>query len=63
MGGGADWQTRMSAFLRSSIVNVARVSELQARLRGDYDLVLKSGERLVLQKAYRERLRTALGEF
>jgi two-component system LytT family response regulator len=48
---------------RSAIVNVARVSELQSRVRGDYDLVLKSGERLQLQKAYRERLRAALGDF
>ena len=48
---------------RSTIVNVARVSELQSRERGDYDLVLKSGERLQLQKAYRERLRAALGDF
>jgi two-component system, LytTR family, response regulator len=48
---------------RSAIVNVARVSELQSRLRGDYDLVLKNGERLHLQKAYRDRLRTALGDF
>jgi two-component system LytT family response regulator len=48
---------------RSAIVNLGRVSQLEAAVRGEYDIILKSGERLHLQKAYKDRLRTALGDF
>lgn len=48
---------------RSTIVNVARVAELQTGFRGDYDVVLKSGARLPMQRAYHDRLRAALGDF
>jgi two-component system, LytTR family, response regulator len=48
---------------RGTIVNVARVAELQAGFRGQYDVVLKSGARLPMQRAYHDRLRAALGDF
>lgn len=48
---------------RSTIVNVSRVAELQTSVRGDYDVVLKNGARLAMQRAYHDRLRTALGDF
>ncbi len=48
---------------RSTIVNVGRVAELQAGFRGDYDVILKSGARLPMQRAYHDRLRAALGDF
>lgn len=48
---------------RGTIVNVQRIVELQTRSRGEYDLVLRGGARLELQRRYRERLRSVLGEF
>jgi len=48
---------------RSIIVNSARIAELQARTRGDYDVVLRSGAKLELQRSYRPRLQAVLGDF
>jgi two-component system LytT family response regulator len=48
---------------RSTIVNVARVAALNATFRGEYDVVLKSGETLAMQRSYHDRLRAALGDF
>ena len=48
---------------RSVIVNVQRIAELQARFRGDYAVVLKSGKTFELQRAYRDKLRAVVGEF
>ena len=48
---------------RSTIVNVARVAALNATFRGEYDVVLKNGETLAMQRSYHDRLRAALGDF
>jgi len=48
---------------RSTIVNVARVAELQATFHGEYDVVLRNGTKLGMQRAYHDRLRAALGDF
>ena len=48
---------------RGVIVNVQRIAELQARFRGDYSVVMKSGKRFELQRAYRDRVRSILGDF
>jgi len=42
---------------RSTIVNVARIKELYPLLKGDYEIVLKTGVRLASGRGYRERLR------
>ena len=42
---------------RSTIVNVERVKELQSLFRGEYALILQSGERLTLSRSYRDKLR------
>ena len=48
---------------RSIIVNAARVAELQPAFRGEYDVLLKGGTKLRMQRAYHDRLRAALGDF
>jgi two-component system LytT family response regulator len=48
---------------RSIIVNVNRVAALNATFRGEYDVVLKSGETVSMQRSYHDRLRAALGDF
>lgn len=48
---------------RSTIVNVARVAALNATVGGEYDVVLKNGETLPMQRSYHDRLRAALGDF
>lgn len=48
---------------RSTIVNAARVSELNAAFHGEYDVVLRSGVKLPMQRAYHDRLRQVLGDF
>ena len=55
-----------SAFVRihrSVIVNVGRITELEARFRGDYVVVLRGGKKLDLQRAYARELRAVMGEF
>jgi two-component system LytT family response regulator len=41
---------------RSAIVNAGRVRELRRSLRGGYSIVLQSGERLRVSRAYRRRV-------
>ena len=41
---------------RSTIVNLERVQELQARTHGDYILLLRDGTELMLSRAYRPQL-------
>lgn len=48
---------------RGTIVNVARIAELQIVARGQYDVVLRNGVRLPMQRAYHDRLRGALADF
>lgn len=48
---------------RGTIVNVGRVAALHAKFRGEYDVVLRSGTRLPMQRAYQDRLRAAIGDF
>ena len=48
---------------RSTIVNTGRIVELRPALRGDYEVVLKNGTTLRLQRAFRDRLRDVLGDF
>jgi two-component system LytT family response regulator len=48
---------------RRTIVNVARIEELQVRFRGNYAVRLKTGEELELSRAYKEQLRSAIGDF
>jgi two-component system LytT family response regulator len=42
---------------RSTMVNIARIKELYPLLKGDYEIVLKTGARLASGRGYRERLR------
>lgn len=48
---------------RSTIVNVSRVAALNTTAGGEYDVVLKSGATLPMQRSYHDRLRAALGDF
>jgi len=48
---------------RSTIVNVGRVAELRATFHGEYDVLLRSGAKLAMQRAYHDRLRAVLGDF
>lgn len=41
---------------RSTIVNVERIKELHPLFRGDFTVILRSGQELTLGKAYRARL-------
>lgn len=45
---------------RSTIVNVDRIKELQPWFRGDYVVILQSGEKLTLSRSYRDRLKHLL---
>jgi two-component system, LytTR family, response regulator len=46
---------------RSTIVNLARVRELQPSFGGDYTVLLTSGARLTLSRTYRDAVRSRLG--
>ncbi len=46
---------------RSTIVNIARIKELQPHLNGEYIIVLKDGGRVKLSRGYLEQARTRLG--
>jgi two-component system LytT family response regulator len=48
---------------RSTIVNVDRVREMQPLFNGDQTLLLRTGERLVVSRTYRERLVALLGDY
>jgi two-component system LytT family response regulator len=48
---------------RSMVVNVSRIAELRKSVRGDYDIMLRSGASVPLQRAYHDRLRAVMGDF
>jgi len=47
---------------RSAIVNIEKIKEIYPRSNGDQDLVLQSGEQLMLSRKYRDRFLAALGD-
>jgi two-component system LytT family response regulator len=46
---------------RSSIVNIARIRELQPTFNGEYAVLLSTGAKLTLSRGYREALRERIG--
>jgi two-component system LytT family response regulator len=48
---------RFARIHRSTIVNVERIKELQPWFRGDYQVVLRDGQKLTLSRSYRGRLK------
>jgi two-component system LytT family response regulator len=46
---------------RSTIVNLARIQELQPTFNGEYSVILATGTRLTLSRTYREAVRERLG--
>ncbi len=42
---------------RSSIVNIDRIEEIQPSFHGEYDVILKTGARLVLSRTYSEKFK------
>ena len=46
---------------RSSIVNLDRIKELRPSLKGEFEILLRSGERLFLSRKYRKVLEERLG--
>jgi two-component system, LytTR family, response regulator len=53
---------RFARIHRSTIVNLARIRELQPTFNGEYAVLLQSGARLTLSRGYREVLRSRLGD-
>lgn len=47
---------------RSTIVNVARIGEIQAWFQGDYVLILRDGKRVMSGRAYRNAVRALINE-
>ena len=47
---------------RSTIVNIEKIKEIYPRSNGDQDLVLQSGQQLMLSRKYRDRFFAALGD-
>lgn len=47
---------------RSTIVQIAKIKELQAWFHGEYRILLTSGAELMLSRNYRENLQEALGK-
>jgi two-component system LytT family response regulator len=47
---------------RSSLVNLNSVVVLERRSHGEFDVVLKSGERLLLSRSYRSEVESMLGQ-
>jgi two-component system LytT family response regulator len=47
---------------RSTIVNVARIREIQPWFQGDYVLLLSDGTRLTSGRSYRDRVRSLFGD-
>src|SRR5947208_9113754 len=47
---------------RSAIVNVEKVKEIYPRSNGDQDLVLRSGQQLMLSRNYRDKFFALLGD-
>jgi two-component system LytT family response regulator len=44
---------------RSSIVNIDRIKEIQASFHGEYDVILKTGAKLILSRTYSEKFKNA----
>ena len=47
---------------RSSVVNLRSIAVLERRTHGEFEVVLKSGARLMLSRSYREQVETLLGQ-
>jgi two-component system, LytTR family, response regulator len=53
---------RFARIHRSTIVNLARIRELQPTFNGEYAVLLHTGAKLTLSRGYREALRSRLGD-
>jgi two-component system, LytTR family, response regulator len=53
--------TRFARIHRSTIVNLARIRELQPTFNGEYVVLLHSGAKLTLSRGYRDGLRERIG--
>ena len=53
---------RFARIHRSTIVNLARIRELQPTFNGEYVVLLHSGAKLTLSRGYRDALRSRLGD-
>jgi two-component system LytT family response regulator len=53
---------RFARIHRSTIVNLARIRELQPTFNGEYLVLLHSGAKLTLSRGYRDALRSRLGD-
>jgi two-component system LytT family response regulator len=47
---------------RSTIVNIRSVTSLERRSHGEFELVLKTGARLMLSRSYRGLVESVLGQ-
>jgi two-component system LytT family response regulator len=47
---------------RSTLVNLGSVASLENRFRGDFGIVMKNGQLLTLNAAYRANVEGALGQ-
>ena len=54
--------SRFARIHRSTIVNLARIRELQPTFNGEYAVLLHTGATLTLSRGYREALRSRLGD-
>jgi two-component system LytT family response regulator len=52
---------RFARIHRSTIVNLARIRELQPTFNGEYVVLLHTGAKLTLSRGYRDALRARLG--
>ncbi len=52
---------RFARIHRSQIVNLDRIRELRHWSHGEYQVILHSGEELMLSRSYREKLHELLG--
>jgi two-component system, LytTR family, response regulator len=53
---------RFARIHRSTIVNLARIRELQPTFNGEYAVLLHTGAKLTLSRGYRDALRSRLGD-
>jgi two-component system LytT family response regulator len=53
--------TQFARIHRSSIVNIARIRELQPTFNGEYAVLLSTGAKLTLSRGYRDALRERIG--
>ena len=54
--------SRFARIHRSTIVNLARIRELQPTFNGEYVVLLHTGAKLTLSRGYRDALRARLGD-